>query len=102
MVLGDAFSKLETFVWILNRISRCITKSIILGQLINLNMIFRVVEKLVWGRNSSQSLLNFGTANWKASENFSDARATSSSRHRLSQSMRSQSRKHVEFFPHGF
>ena len=49
MVLGDAFSKLETFVWILNRISRCITKSIILGQLINLNMIFRVVEKLVWG-----------------------------------------------------
>ena len=25
MVLGDAFSKLETFVWILNRISRFIT-----------------------------------------------------------------------------
>ena len=25
MVLGDAFSKLETFVWILNRISRSVT-----------------------------------------------------------------------------
>ena len=28
MVLGDAFSKLETFVWILNRISRSITWSL--------------------------------------------------------------------------
>ena len=34
MVLGDALSKLETFVWIL---------SIILGQMTNLNMIFHVV-----------------------------------------------------------
>ena len=28
MVLGDAFSKSETFVWILNRISRSITWSL--------------------------------------------------------------------------
>ena len=49
MVLGDAVSKLETFVWILSIISRSITwsllhpKSIILGQMINLDMIFHVV-----------------------------------------------------------
>ena len=50
MVLRDTFSKLEMFVWILNRISRSITclvsvhpNSIILGQMINLNMIFHVV-----------------------------------------------------------
>ena len=49
MILGDAISKLETFVWILNHISRSITwslfilKGIILGQMTNLNMIFRVV-----------------------------------------------------------
>ena len=49
MVLGDAFSKLETFVWILTRISRYHNlaslhlKSIILGQMANLNMIFHVV-----------------------------------------------------------
>ena len=48
MVLGESFSKLETFVWIWNRISRSITwsllyKSIILGQMTNLNMISDVV-----------------------------------------------------------
>ena len=50
MVLGGAFSKLETFVWILNYISRSITWSlfilkagIILSQMTNLNMIFHVV-----------------------------------------------------------
>ena len=49
MVLGDAVSKLETFVWILNHISRSITlslftlKSIKLSQMTNLNMIFHVV-----------------------------------------------------------
>ena len=50
MVLGDAVSKLETFVWILSHISRSIynlvsahPKSIILGQMINLDMIFHVV-----------------------------------------------------------
>ena len=50
MILGDAVSKLETFVWNLNHISRSITvnlvsvhpKSIILGQMTNLNMIFNV------------------------------------------------------------
>ena len=44
MVLGDAVSKLETFVWILNHISRSITwslfsvhpKNIILGTMTNL------------------------------------------------------------------
>ena len=47
MVLGDSVSKLETFVWILNHISRSITwpmftllKNIKLGQMTNLNMIF--------------------------------------------------------------
>ena len=50
MVLGDTVSKLETFLWILNHISRFIAwsisvhpKSIILGQMTNLNMIFHVV-----------------------------------------------------------
>ena len=49
MILGDTVLKLETFVWILNHISRSITvvsvhpKSIILGQMTNLNMIFHVV-----------------------------------------------------------
>ena len=48
MILGDTVSKLETFVWILNHISKSITwsvrpKSIILGQMVNLNMIFHVV-----------------------------------------------------------
>ena len=43
MILGDVVSKLETFVWILNHISRH-PKSIIhvLGQMTNLNMIFHV------------------------------------------------------------
>ena len=47
MVLGVPVSKLETFVWILNQISTSITflvsvypKSIKLGQMTNLNMIF--------------------------------------------------------------
>ena len=43
MVLGDAVSKLETFVSILNRISRPITWSLLLGQMTNLNMIFHVM-----------------------------------------------------------
>ena len=48
MILGDAISKLETFVWILNHISWSMTwslfilKGIILGQMTNLNMIFHV------------------------------------------------------------
>ena len=49
MVLEDAFSKLETFVWILNpyfkarNLVSVYPKSIILGQMTNLNMIFHVV-----------------------------------------------------------
>ena len=48
MILEDAVSKLQMFVWILNHISRSIgcsvhPKSIILGQMTNLNMIFHVV-----------------------------------------------------------
>ena len=48
MILGDTVSKLETFVRILNRISRynlvsVHPKNIILGQMTNLNMVFHVV-----------------------------------------------------------
>ena len=40
--VGDAVSKLETFVWILSHVS-VHPKSIILGQIFNLDMIFHVV-----------------------------------------------------------
>ena len=44
IVLGDALSKLETFVWILNHNSFSVgPKSIILDQMTNFNMIFHVV-----------------------------------------------------------
>ena len=49
MVLRDAVSTLETFVWILNHVSRSINgslffpKSIKLGQMTTLNVIFHVV-----------------------------------------------------------
>ena len=49
MILGDAFSKLETFVWIFepyfkaNNMVFVHPKSIILSQMTNLNMIFHVV-----------------------------------------------------------
>ena len=49
MVLGDAVSKLETIVWILNHIYKVQNllsvhpKSTVLGQMTNLNMIFHVV-----------------------------------------------------------
>ena len=43
MILGDAVSKLDTFVWILNRTLVSVhPKGIILGQMTNLNMIFHV------------------------------------------------------------
>ena len=48
MVLGDAVSKLETFVWILNQISRSITSS-------------HFIDWLKFETRPS-SLLNFGTA----------------------------------------
>ena len=48
MVLGDASSKLETFVCILNRILVSVhPKRIILGQMTNLNMIFHVVCQFI-------------------------------------------------------
>ena len=44
MVLGDAVSKLETFVWILSHVLVSVhPKSITLGQMINLDMIFHVM-----------------------------------------------------------
>ena len=47
MVLGDAVSKLETFAWILShKVHNLVSvhpKSIILGQMIDLNLIFYVV-----------------------------------------------------------
>ena len=44
MVLGDVLSKLETFVWILkHNLVSVFPKSIILGEMTNLNMIFHVV-----------------------------------------------------------
>ena len=53
MVLGDAVSKLKTFVWILKHIYFKVRslvsiypKSIILGQITNLNMIFHVVVSI--------------------------------------------------------
>ena len=75
MVLGDAFSKLETFVWILNRISRSITWSLFilkasyLVKQTNLNMIFhsfmwrcQFIDQLNYETRPS-SLMNFGMAN---------------------------------------
>ena len=50
MVLGDVVSTLNTFVWILNLVSRCTTCSLFTlkvsvkpGQMTNLNAIFHVV-----------------------------------------------------------
>ena len=50
MILGDAVSKLKTFVWILNHISRSIInlvyvhpKSVILNQMTNLNMVLHIL-----------------------------------------------------------
>ena len=49
MILGDAVSQLQTFVWILNHISRSNNlvsvhpKSTIRGEMINVNTIFHVV-----------------------------------------------------------
>ena len=49
LVLGDAVSKLETFVWILNwyfKVHNLVSihpKSIIFGQMTNVNMIFHVM-----------------------------------------------------------
>ena len=52
MVLGDAVSKLETFVWVFEpcfKVHNLVSvhpKSIILGQMINLDMIFHVVTSV--------------------------------------------------------
>ena len=71
MVLGDAFSKLETFMdfepyFKVHNLVSVRPTSIILGQTTNLNMIFHVVMSVyrlvkIW--NSPSSLMNFGTAN---------------------------------------
>ena len=53
MVLEDAVSKLETFVWILS------PKSIILGQMINLDMIFHVTVSVYRLANSPQFPVEF-------------------------------------------
>ena len=64
MVWGDAISKLETFVWIWNHVSRSITQlnNTKLGQMTNLNMIFYMVVsiyKLDQICNSPQSPARF-------------------------------------------
>ena len=68
MVLGDDVSTLETFVWILNHVSKSITwflfalKSMKLGQMTNLNVIFHMVGsvyRLVTIRTSPQFPVEF-------------------------------------------
>ena len=67
MVLGDDVSTVETFVWILNYVSRSNLvsirpKSMKLGQMTNLNMIFHMVGsvyRLVTIRNSPQFPVEF-------------------------------------------
>ena len=65
MVLGDAVSTLETFVWILNHVSRSITwsptKCIKLGQMTSLNVIYHLVVS-VYQLVKISSLRNFGMA----------------------------------------
>ena len=61
MVLGDDVSTLETFVWILNHVSR-FPKSMKLGQMTNLNVLFHMVGsvyRLVTIRNSPQFPVEF-------------------------------------------
>ena len=73
MVLGDDVSTLETFVWILNYVSKSITwflfelKSMKLGQMTNLNVIFHMVGsvyRLVTIRNSPQFPVEFRNGLW--------------------------------------
>ena len=62
MVLGDAASKLETFVWIFNHVTKVRNlvsvrpKSIKLGQMANLDVIFQVMVQ-IW--NSPQLTAQF-------------------------------------------
>ena len=68
MVLGDDVSTLKTFVWILNHVSRSITwfpKSMKLGQMTNLNVLFHMVGQFIdWlpFETRPSSPLNFGMA----------------------------------------
>ena len=73
MVLGDDVSTLETFLWILNHVSKSITwflfalKSMKLGQMTNLNVIFHMVGsvyRLVTIRNSPQFPVEFRNGLW--------------------------------------
>ena len=65
MVLGDDVSTLETFVWILNHVYNLVSirpKSMKLGQMINLTVIFHMVRsvyRLVTIRNSPQFPVEF-------------------------------------------
>ena len=43
MILGDVVSKLKTFVWILNHISRSITWSLFILKASYINMVFDIV-----------------------------------------------------------
>ena len=65
MILGDAVSTLETFVWILNHVSRSITwsptKYIKSGQMTSLNVICHLVVS-VYQLVKISSLRNFGIA----------------------------------------
>ena len=72
MILGDAVSKLETFVWILNHISRSITWSLFTleaSYLVKWSIStwsfmcwYQLIDLLKFKTHSS-SLLNFGMAN---------------------------------------
>ena len=71
MVLGDAVSKLETFVWILNQISRSITSSLFTLKASNLVKWPISTSSFMWlchfidwlkFETRPSSLLNFGTA----------------------------------------
>ena len=73
VVLGDAVSKLETFVWILNQISRFITWSLFTLKASYLvkwsisTLIFHIVELFIdmfKFETRPSFLLNFGTANY--------------------------------------
>ena len=64
--LGDAVSKLDTFVWVLNHILVSVDhKSIILGQTTNLNMILHVMVSL-YRLVKIQNLLQFPAEFWNS------------------------------------
>ena len=78
MILGDAVSKLERFVWILNRITRSITWSLFIIKApyfikwpistCSFMWCCQVIDKLKFETRPS-SLMNFGTASWPCCQN---------------------------------